>query len=186
MQILKQADVVMLNYMLPERFSAAECLANLAYYEPRTIHDSSLSKAIHGIVSARCGRVEEGYRLWRDGTEIDLGDEPHSSDDGIHAAATGAIWLGAVQGFAGLSICNGELHLAPALPAQWQRLCVPVRWQGASLTVDITPEAVTLNTSAEIHLWLWGREICLKGQQRYQPSDFFSTQVGTATMEKTE
>ncbi len=186
MQILKQADVVMLNYMLPDRFSDAECLANLAYYEPRTIHDSSLSKAIHGIVSARCGRVEEGYRLWRDGTEIDLGNEPHSSDDGIHAAATGAIWLGAVQGFAGLTICNGELHLAPALPAQWQRLCVPVRWQGASLTLDITPEAVTLNTSAEIHLWLWGREICLNGQQRYPQSDFFSTQIGTATMEKAE
>ncbi len=51
MQILKQADVVMLNYMLPEQFSAASCLANLQFYEPRTIHDSSLSKAIHGIVA---------------------------------------------------------------------------------------------------------------------------------------
>ncbi len=47
MQILKQADVVMLNYMLPEQFSSASCLANLQFYEPRTIHDSSLSKAIH-------------------------------------------------------------------------------------------------------------------------------------------
>lgn len=183
MQILKQADVVMLNYMLPERFSTAECLANLAYYEPRTIHDSSLSKAIHGIVSARCGRVEEGYRLWCDGALIDLGDEPHSSDDGIHAAATGAIWLGAVEGFAGVSICNGELHLTPTLPAQWQRLRVPVCWQGVSLVMDIIPGAVTLHSTAEIRLWLWGREICVKGQQRYSHGDFFSTVVGTATME---
>ncbi len=101
MQILKQADVVMLNYMLPEQFSAASCLANLQFYEPRTIHDSSLSKAIHGIVAARCGLLTQSYQFWREGTEIDLGADPHSCDDGIHAAATGAIWLGAIQGFAG-------------------------------------------------------------------------------------
>ena len=58
MQILKQADVVMLNYLLPERFTPQQCAANLAFYEPRTIHDSSLSKAIHGIVLARCGDTE--------------------------------------------------------------------------------------------------------------------------------
>lgn len=182
MQVLKQADVVMLNYMLPERFSPEECQANLAYYEPRTIHDSSLSNAIHGIVSARCGDAQEGYRFWRDGTQIDLGDEPHSSDDGIHAAATGAIWLGAVQGFAGLSICNGELHLAPTLPPQWQRLYVPVCWQGVSLGIAITTQAVTLNASADTRLWLWGREVTVKnGQTRYQKSDFFCAPVGTAT-----
>lgn len=183
MQILKQADVVMLTYMLPECFSTAACLANLAYYEPRTIHDSSLSKAIHGIVSARCGQLADGYRQWRDGTLIDLGDEPHSSDDGIHAAATGAIWLGAVEGFAGLSIRNGELHLAPALPAQWQRLCVPICWQGVSLTLDITPEAVTLHSPAEVRLWLWGIETDVQGQQRYPRADFLNAQIGTATSE---
>ena len=51
--------MVMLNYMLPEQFSAASCLANLQFYEPRTIHDSSLSKAIHGIVAARCGLLTQ-------------------------------------------------------------------------------------------------------------------------------
>ncbi len=76
MQILKQADVVMLNYMLPEQFSAASCLANLQFYEPRTIHDSSLSKAIHGIVAARCGLLTQSYQFWREGTEIDLGADP--------------------------------------------------------------------------------------------------------------
>lgn len=67
MQILKQADVVMLNYLLPERFTPQQCAANLAFYEPRTIHDSSLSKAIHGIVNARCGDTEGAYAFWRDG-----------------------------------------------------------------------------------------------------------------------
>lgn len=73
MQILKQADVVMLNYLLPERFTPQQCAANLAFYEPRTIHDSSLSKAIHGIVLARCGDTDGAYAFWRDGIAIDLG-----------------------------------------------------------------------------------------------------------------
>lgn len=186
MQILKQADVVMLNYMLPERFPDAVSQANLAYYEPRTIHDSSLSKTIHGIVAARCGNVEQAYHFWREGSEIDLGEEPHSSDDGIHAAATGAIWLGAVQGFAGLSVHKGELHLAPELPAQWQRLSVPLCWQGVRFTVEANQEAVTVTSAAEISLWLWGRKISVNGQQRYHKSDFISSKIGTATMVRAE
>ena len=80
----------------------------LAFYEPRTIHDSSLSKAIHGIVNARCGDTEGAYAFWRDGIAIDLGDDPHSSDDGIHAAATGAIWSGVIQDLPGCRSWTGS------------------------------------------------------------------------------
>ncbi len=151
MQILKQADVVMLNYMLPEQYSAASCLANLQFYEPRTIHDSSLSKAIHGIVAARCGLLAQSYQFWREGTEIDLGADPHSCDDGIHAAATGAIWLGAIQGFAGASVRNGELHLNPALPEQWQQLSFPLFWQGCELQVTLDAQILPFNGTATTH-----------------------------------
>ena len=135
MQILKQADVVMLTYMLPELFTAKVCLSNLQFYEARTIHDSSLSKAIHGIVAARCGNPEQSYQFWYEGAQIDLGDDPHSCDDGIHAAATGAIWLGVIQGFVGLSVRNGELHLAPALPQGWKTLTFPLHWQGSEMLI---------------------------------------------------
>ncbi len=159
MQILKQADVVMLNYMLPEQFSAASCLANLQFYEPRTIHDSSLSKAIHGIVAARCGLLTQSYQFWREGTEIDLGADPHSCDDGIHAAATGAIWLGAIQGFAGVSVRDGELHLNPALPEQWQQLSFPLFWQGCELQVTLDAQRIAIRTSAPVSLRLNGQLI---------------------------
>ncbi|WP_330982095.1 MULTISPECIES: glycoside hydrolase family 65 protein [Enterobacterales] len=183
MQILKQADVVMLMYMLPEAFSSTECLANLSFYEPRTIHDSSLSKAIHGIVAARCGQPEEAYRFWQAGCEIDLSEDPHSSDDGIHAAATGAIWLGAVQGFAGLSVCDGELHLSPTLPEAWRSLRVPLCWHGVRIVLDITADDIVLTTTQALSLWLWGREVCIDGEARFARSDFFSGKIGTATSE---
>jgi hypothetical glycosyl hydrolase len=156
MQILKQADVVMLNYLLPDKFDRKQCAANLAFYEPRTIHDSSLSQSIHGIVAARCGDTPRAYAFWRAGAAIDLGDDPHSCDDGIHAAATGAIWSGVVQGFAGMQIIDGELHLTPQLPAHWQRLQFSLQWHAARLDILVEGASVTLRSSAPIAVKLWG------------------------------
>lgn len=178
---LKQADVVMLNYMLPEQFSAASCLANLQFYEPRTIHDSSLSKAIHGIVAARCGLLTQSYQFWREGTEIDLGADPHSCDDGIHAAATGAIWLGAIQGFAGVSVRDGELHLNPALPEQWQQLSFPLFWQGCELQVTLDAQRIAIRTSAPVSLRLNGQLISVAEESVFCLGDFILPFNGTAT-----
>ncbi|HGG8912175.1 glycosyl hydrolase family 65 [Enterobacter hormaechei subsp. steigerwaltii] len=183
MQILKQADVVMLNYLLPERFTPQQCAANLAFYEPRTIHDSSLSKAIHGIVLARCGDTDGAYAFWRDGIAIDLGDDPHSSDDGIHAAATGAIWLGAIQGFAGLHISEGELHLAPKLPAHWQKLAFPLRWRNATMHVTCEDDQLTIETTAPVTLTLWGKTLHVSGRKVCARKDFLASVNGTATTE---
>ncbi|MEB0949766.1 glycoside hydrolase family 65 protein [Citrobacter sedlakii] len=184
MQILKQADVVMLTYMLPERFSIDVCLRNLNFYEPRTIHDSSLSKSIHGIVSARCGDAEQGYRFWREGTLIDLGDDPHSCDDGIHAAATGAIWLGAIQGFAGLSVREGELHLNPALPDAWRQLTFPLRWQGSELRISLSRQEARISSTRPVTLWLNGTALTVNGEQTCSLAGFILPTNGTATTQK--
>ena len=181
MQILKQADVVMLTYMLPEQFNPQTCLANLRFYEPRTIHDSSLSKAIHGIVAARCGDSEQGYRFWREGSLIDLGDDPHSCDDGIHAAATGAIWLGAIQGFAGVNVRHGELHLAPALPDHWQTLSFPLRWQGVDMQVTINKAEIRISSTERITLWVNGEKIAVQGASAITYDGIITSIHGTAT-----
>ncbi|MBJ3590498.1 glycoside hydrolase family 65 protein [Salmonella enterica subsp. enterica serovar Saintpaul] len=184
MQILKQADVVMLTYMLPEQFSPQTCLTNLRFYEPRTIHDSSLSKAIHGIVAARCGDSAQGYRFWREGAQIDLGDDPHSCDDGIHAAATGAIWLGAIQGFAGVSVRHGELHLDPALPEHWQTLTFPLRWQGVDLQITLNATEIHITSTAQITLWVNGASVCVQGTSVVRYGTFTISKIGTATTER--
>lgn len=186
MQILKQADVVMLNYMRPEQFSPQQQLASLQFYEPRTIHDSSLSKAIHGIVATRCGLVEQGYSFWREGAVIDLGDDPHSCDDGIHAAATGAIWLGAIQGFAGVSLRNGELHLSPSLPHAWRRMAFPLCWQGRVLRIVMTPGTVQITTTSPVTLWLNGTPVNVVDTFDADLRDFILPVNGTATTDREE
>lgn len=167
MQILKQADVIMLLFLLPELFGAQTESANLDYYEPRTIHDSSLSKAIHAIIASRCQRPDLAYHLYQEACLIDLGPEAHSSDEGIHAAALGAIWLGALFGFAGLSYMAGELHLKPNLPAGWQKLSFPLMWRGQSLHITITGQEiqVTAATGCELTLFVEGEAYRITGSQ---------------------
>lgn len=155
MQILKQADTVMLMYLLAEQFTPHCQRANLDFYEPRTIHDSSLSKSVHAIVAARAGRAELALQFYREACGIDLGDEPHSSDDGIHAAATSAVWLAALTGFAGMRYQSGELHFSPALPQGWHELQFPLHWRGAVLRVHLSPDAFRLYKTDSTPLTVW-------------------------------
>lgn len=180
MQILKQADVVMLTYLLPEKFTHSQCFANLSYYEPLTIHDSSLSQSVHGIVAARSGEVSSAYQFWRQGASIDLGSDAHSSDDGIHAAATGAIWSGAIQGFAGVTIVEGELHLSPRLPGQWQRLQFSFMWRTAHLNITVENQNLTVNTTEPVTLTIWGKTLTILESQRFTNDDFNLAINGTA------
>ncbi|MCK1992784.1 glycoside hydrolase family 65 protein [Peribacillus muralis] len=150
MQILKQADVVMLLYLLPDLFSQDVISENLHYYEEHTIHDSSLSKAIHAIVAARAGDIDKSYEFFQESCLIDLGPNPQSSDEGLHAASLGAIWMAAIFGFANVSIKNQRLSLDPKLPSEWSELAFPIMFQGSRLHIALThKQAVITKVSGD-------------------------------------
>ncbi|MBC1420431.1 glycoside hydrolase family 65 protein [Listeria seeligeri] len=145
LQILKQADLVMLLYLLPATFETKVMKRNLDYYEKRTIHDSSLSKAIHAIVENRIGDRKQAYQFFQEACLIDLGTEPHSSDDGLHAAALGAIWLAVIFGFAGIDTSEELLQITPNLPDAWQSLTFEFVWKGERIGFKITPKTLELS-----------------------------------------
>ncbi len=101
-QVSKQASVVMLVYLLEERFNEAIKQANFQYYEPKTLHDSSLSLSSHAVLAADVDDPGLSYDLFRKASEIDLGPNKKSSDQGVHAASLGGIWQIIVCGFGGL------------------------------------------------------------------------------------
>ncbi|WP_285769360.1 glycosyl hydrolase family 65 protein [Peribacillus sp. SI8-4] len=154
MQILKQADVVMLLYLLPDLFPRDILSKNLDYYEEHTIHDSSLSKAIHAIVAARAGDIDKSYQFFQESCLIDLGPNPHSSDEGLHAASLGAIWMAAMFGFANVSIKNQRLNLDPRLPSEWSELTFPLIFQGTRLHIAITHEQAVITKVAGDDLYI--------------------------------
>jgi len=123
-QVLKQPDVLMLLFLLNDRYDQETLRVNWDYYAPRTdlAYGSSLGPAIHALLAARLGEPKVAYEHFMHAAWTDLKDARGNSADGIHAALAGGLWQAVVFGFAGLCL-DGEGHAVnPQLPDRWKRL----------------------------------------------------------------
>jgi len=136
-QLVKQADVVMLLYLLEEMFDEEELRANFLYYDRRTAHGSSLSPAIYGLVAARLGLMKEALEYLRKAGTIDLADNMGNAAGGVHVAAMGGLWQQVVMGFGGVRAKEDGLFLDPRLPSRWRSLELPLAWRGCRLRVRV-------------------------------------------------
>jgi trehalose/maltose hydrolase-like predicted phosphorylase len=130
-QILKQADVLMLLYLLRSRFDQKTISSNWEYYTPRTDHayGSSLSPAIHAIVACDLDKPEEAYPYFMRAALVDLEDTRRNAAEGIHAASAGGVWQALVFGFGGVRITENGPVAHPNLPPNWTRLKFKLQWQ---------------------------------------------------------
>ena len=140
-QVLKQPDVLMLMYLLPELFDEETRRANYAYYTPRTDHTygSSLGPAIQAILACRMGSMEEAWQHFERAARADLHDVRGNAGDGIHGASAGGLWQAVVFGFGGLHLTEAGWAATPRLPKHWRRLRFTVQWHGQPQTFDLTP-----------------------------------------------
>ena len=162
MQVTKQADVMVLFCLLEEQFSPAVKKASWDYYEPRTLHDSSLSLSTHSVLACDIGDTALGYAMFEKACGIDLSnDDPHSSDAGIHAASYGGLWQSVVYGFGGLRMIGGKLRVSPSLPEAWNRLAYRFWWKGQLIAVEIDNHGVKLvneTGTGPVELEIWGQK----------------------------
>lgn len=144
MQVFKQADMVMLLYALENCFSEKEIVENYKYYEQRTLHDSSLSMCAHALVASRIGLTEEAEKMFLDACSVDLGDNTDNSDDGIHSASIGGIWLAFAMGFCGMRIDESGLTLNTVIPNDWESYELPIKFKGGTLKLTTTKNGSSL------------------------------------------
>lgn len=150
-QAIKQADVVMLLFLLWDSFTPAERAANFRFYEPRTTHDSSLSPSIHALVAARLGELELADRYLRQAAQIDLDFARKGwagASGGVHIAALGGIWQALAFGFLGMQPSAHGLRFQPQLPAHWHELRVPLQWRGCRLIAIARPGSIEVTVLA--------------------------------------
>jgi trehalose/maltose hydrolase-like predicted phosphorylase len=144
-QVLKRADVLMLHHLLPDEVPPGSLAPNLAFYEPRTAHGSSLSPAIHAGLLARAGRLSDALTTLDVAARIDLDDLTGSTSGGIHLATMGGLWQSLVFGFAGIRPRGGALIVDPALPERWDALELRLRFRGHPLALRINHDEVSLS-----------------------------------------
>ena len=156
-QVVKQADVLMLHHLVPEELAPGSLSANLAYYEPRTAHGSSLSPGIHAALFARDGDMHRALEALRLTSRIDLDDISESTAGGVHIAAMASLWQAIVMGFAGVRPGANGLQLDPRLPGSWDVLKFPVSYRGAMLTITITSSETRVSSDRATHVNFAGR-----------------------------
>lgn len=138
-QVIKQPDVLMLAYLLPELFDQRMLEINFDYYNARTDHTygSSLGPSIQAIMACRLGKTVEAYEHFIRAARADLRDVRGNAGDGIHGASAGGVWQAVVFGFGGLRVDREGWRVQPHLPAHWRRLTFRFTWRGKSHLIDL-------------------------------------------------
>ena len=139
---IKQADVLQGLYFFAEDFDRETLRRNFDFYEPRTVHESSLSPCVHAVLAARLGDMERAYALFLRTARLDLDDYNREVAEGCHVTSMAGTWLALVEGFGGMRVRDGVLTFAPALPAAWRSLAFRVRFRGRVLSVRAAHDRV--------------------------------------------
>jgi maltose phosphorylase len=135
--MLKQPDVVLMQFFFSRDFSLESKKANYDYYEPRCSHESSLSPAIHSIMAAEIGNHEHAFDYARHGSRLDLDDYNRNVHQGLHVTSMAAAWMNVVYGFGGMRSDGPLLSFKPMLPKQWKKYSFKVLFKNRVLTVTV-------------------------------------------------
>lgn len=138
----KQADAILGFYLHSECFTEEEIKRNYDFYQEITLHHSSLSTCIFGIVASDIGYHEEAFRYFADSARMDLDDYHNNVYAGIHAANMAGTWQALVNGFAGMRMQkDGKLSFKPHLPEQWEHLTFKVQYHDAQIEIDMKKDS---------------------------------------------
>lgn len=164
--MVKQPDVLMFFLLYGAEFSREQLAANYDFYEPRCIHESSLSPSIHSILACRLGRMEKAESLFRFATRMDLDDYNRNTREGLHTTSIAGAWMNIVYGFGGLLSDGGRISLAPCIPGGWERYSFSLRIGGSVVRTVTTQDRVTLElvSGTPVKLSLYGKEITVDGK----------------------
>ena len=151
-QVLKQADVLMMHHLVPGEVAPRSLEPNLAFYEPRTAHGSSLSPAVHAALFPRAGRPEEALALLHLAARLDLDDVTATTAGGLHLATMGGLWQALVMGFAGVRPDRDALAVDPRLPEAWNGLHLRLCFRGVPLRLRAEHELVAVDAGAPVRI----------------------------------
>ena len=134
---IKQADTLQGFYFFEDHFTKEELQKHYEFYEPFTVHESSLSPCVHSVLASALGKTDEAYTLYLRTARLDLDDYNKEVHEGLHITSMAGTWLSIVEGFAGMRVKNSELHFTPRLPKHWKSLSFKVIFQGETKEIKL-------------------------------------------------
>ncbi len=160
---IKQADTLQGFYMFEDHFSTEELERHFDFYEPFTVHESSLSPCVHSIQAAKLDRMEQAYTFYLRTSRLDLDDYNHEVEEGLHITSMAGTWMSIVEGFGGMRVLNNTLSFSPKIPKGWNSYSFKVNFRNQVITVNVTQKGThfEIDGKKEIQILVNGELITL-------------------------
>lgn len=161
--MIKQPDVLMLMLLFNHEFTEEELKANYEYYEPKCIHESSLSPSVHSILASQLKKHDEAYQFFGFATRMDLDNYNRNSGEGIHTTSIAAAWMNIVYGFGGMRSDAEVLEFHPSIPGRWQGYSFRIGYEDNVIVVTVKKNTVEFYTmeDKEIPVKIYGEDYVL-------------------------
>jgi len=149
---IKQADVLQGIYFFEENYDLETIRKNFDFYEPRTVHESSLSPCVHSILAAKLNDKARAYELYLRTARLDLDNYNNDTQDGLHITSMAGTWMSVVEGFAGMRIRNDQLYFNPFLPDKWESFSFTIGFRVATLKITVERTSIQILNKSEAGL----------------------------------
>ena len=161
---IKQADTLQGFYFFEDHFSKEQLEKHFDFYEPFTVHESSLSPCVHSIQAATLGRMEQAYTFYLRTSRLDLDDYNKEVEEGLHITSMAGTWMSIVEGFGGMRVKNDALHFEPRIPKDWNGYSFKINFRNQILKVSVHQNETnfTLEGDTKISVFVNGKEILVE------------------------
>ncbi|WP_228850428.1 glycoside hydrolase family 65 protein [Aegicerativicinus sediminis] len=160
---IKQADTLQGFYFFEDHFTTEELERHFDFYEPFTVHESSLSPCVHSIQAAKLNRMDQAYTFYLRTSRLDLDDYNKEVEEGLHITSMAGTWMSIVEGFGGMRVKNDKLSFEPKIPEQWEAYSFKINFRQQILKIKVTHKETTfeLDGNKSLNLLLNGEEITI-------------------------
>ena len=161
---IKQADTLQGFYFFEDHFSKEQLEKHFDFYEPYTVHESSLSPCVHSIQAAVLDRMEQAYTFYLRTSRLDLDDYNKEVEEGLHITSMAGTWMSIVEGFGGMRVKNDTLHFNPKIPNEWKGYSFKVNFRNQIIKVSVNHSQTNFSLEGEnaITVFVNGKEVLVE------------------------
>ena len=161
---IKQADTLQGFYFFEDHFTTEQLEKHFNFYEPFTVHESSLSPCVHSIQAAKLDKMDMAYTFYLRTSRLDLDDYNKEVEEGCHITSMAGTWMSIVEGFGGMRIKNDALHFSPKIPKEWTGYSFKINFRNQIIKVSVNHDEtqLTLEGSKELTVFVNGKAVMVE------------------------
>jgi maltose phosphorylase len=155
---IKQADTLQGFYFFEDHFTKEQLEKHFNFYEPFTVHESSLSPCVHSIQAALLDKMDMAYTFYLRTSRLDLDDYNKEVEEGCHITSMAGTWMSIVEGFGGMRVKNNALHFSPKIPKEWKGYSFKINFRNQILKVAVNHKETTFSLEGNSNISVFVNE----------------------------